>query len=414
MAARVIAADAGAAAQLLPHDLLQRAPPDLPASLQARFDTGLAIFNTPFQAGTAAPRRVSGLGPRYNSLACDACHNSGGRGSVPEGPEQPAQATVHARVRDSKAASSHAYVMRLGAIAGVDPDARVRVIWSSREGRYADGERYTLREPRLELSTPRADLAEIEATSLRIPTALAGLGLLQAIPQASLCPAAGRDTQGLTGRCAQVHDVHGRLRMGRFGWKATQADVESQTADALAVEMGIVTRWHAPLEQSGAPAEMRDEDLAALVFLQSASLAPPAHNDRADAHEHGHELFRAFRCDTCHRESWMTAEVPDAPWLSHRHISPYTDLRLHDLGPGLAAAGGEGDASAAEWRTAPLWGLSLTGRIGLGRTYLHDGRARDLAEAILWHGGEAQDSHDRFAAASAADRDALVRFLGSL
>lgn len=285
---------------------------------------------------------------------------------------------------------------------------------------------------------PRADLMEIEATSLRIPTSLAGLGLLQAIPQTSLCPATGHNTDGLTGRCALVRDVHGRLRMGRFGWKATQADVESQTADALATEMGIVTRWHAPPEQMGAPAEMRDEDLAALVFLQSTAVAPPGPQtivppppgprrgasgqlgarDQANPGEaqpeRGHELFRAFRCDTCHRESWMTAEVSDAPWLSHRRISPYTDLRLHDLGPGLAAAGGEGAASATEWRTAPLWGLSLTGRIGLGRTYLHDGRARDLAEAILWHSGEAQDSRDRFAAAPAADRDVLVHFLGSL
>ncbi len=304
--------------------------------------------------------------------------------------------------------------MRLNANPGVPADAQVRVRWLEHMGRFADGERYALREPQLEVTGSRADLGALQATSLRIAPPLAGLGWLQAIPEQELCPPPENNPLRLTGRCARVRDVRGQLRMGRFGWKAQQADVESQTADALATEMGIVSRWHSPPEQPGAAAEISDGDLAALVFFQSNAQPPGFAATDFRSGQPGQQIFHHFGCGGCHRDSWQTGSVPGAPWRSNRRISPYTDLRLHDLGPGLAAASGEGDATDREWRTAPLWGLSLTGRIGRGRTYLHDGRARNLSEAILWHGGEAQPSQERFVAATAADRRELLLFLESL
>ena len=125
-------------------------------------------------------------------------------------------------------------------------------------------------------------------------------------------------------------------------------------------------------------------------------------------------MFTALGCAACHTPRWQTGDVADLPELAHQTVAPYTDLLLHDLGPGLADARPEGDATGAEWRTAPLWGLGLLREVSGEVHLLHDGRARTPEQAILWHGGEAQAARDRFVAASRAERALLLGFLDSL
>ncbi len=157
------------------------------------------------------------------------------------------------------------------------------------------------------------------------------------------------------------------------------------------------------------------DDLFKLVAFYSQNLAVPARRKPDDAQVlKGKELFYRIGCASCHQPKFLTGEVSGQPHLSRQLIYPYTDMLLHDMGEGLADNRPEGEASGNEWRTPPLWGIGLTKIVSGHTLFLHDGRARNLTEAILWHGGEAQASRDAFTKLSKADRDALIAFVSSL
>ena len=161
-------------------------------------------------------------------------------------------------------------------------------------------------------------------------------------------------------------------------------------------------------------AELGD-DLFKLVSFYSHNLAVPPRRDPSNPNVlKGKELFYSIGCATCHKPKFVTGDVPDQPHLSHQLIWPYTDLLLHDMGEGLADNRPEGEASGTEWRTAPLWGVGLTAVVSGHTLLLHDGRARNLLEAVMWHGGEAQGARDAVQGMSGEDREALLAFLGSL
>jgi CxxC motif-containing protein (DUF1111 family) len=220
--------------------------------------------------------------------------------------------------------------------------------------------------------------------------------------------------------------------LGRFGWKAGVPTVAQQAAEAFAGDIGISTTMmpfpsgdctekqadclNAPngASEKYQNAEVGD-DLFKLVTFYSQNLAVPARRD-PDVPEilKGKQLFYASGCAACHKPKFITGEVPGQPHLSQQLIWPYTDMLLHDMGEGLADNRPEGAASGSEWRTPPLWGIGLTETVSGHTLFLHDGRARNLTEAILWHGGEGQDARDKFAALSKADREALIAFVNSL
>ncbi len=237
------------------------------------------------------------------------------------------------------------------------------------------------------------------ARGLRTPPSLIGLGLLEAVPEDEILAWADPDDvngDGVSGRPNRVRDpVTGQLALGRFGWKATQPTVRSQSATAFAEDLGVTST----------ASELTDHNLDRVAFYLKA-LAVPARRDWTEPEVvHGQRLFSEVGCGSCHRSR---IEV------SGDVIRPYTDLLVHDMGHSLADGVVEGEASGREWRTAPLWGLGLletvSGPVGL----LHDGRARTMEEAILWHGGEAAVSRDGFRSLSETDRQALLAFLQSL
>ncbi|HMK42061.1 MAG TPA: di-heme oxidoredictase family protein, partial [Methyloceanibacter sp.] len=225
---------------------------------------------------------------------------------------------------------------------------------------------------------------------------------------------------------------HQKLMLGRFGWKEGIPTITQQAAEAFNGDIGLSTtlipkgsgdctekeaaclaapNGNSPKYQN---VEVGD-DLFNMVVFYSKNLAVPARR-KADDPEilQGKQVFYQIGCIGCHKPKFMTGDAPGQPHLSHQLIYPYTDLLLHDMGEGLADNRPEGDASGKEWRTAPLWGIGLTGTVNGHTLFLHDGRARNLTEAILWHGGEAQASRDKFAALPAADRARLVAFVNSL
>jgi CxxC motif-containing protein (DUF1111 family) len=259
---------------------------------------------------------------------------------------------------------------------------------------------------------------------------------VEAIPEAdirALADAQGTNKDGISGRTNEVWSESKKsVQLGRFGWKAGQATILDQSASAAAGDIGLSnplaphpagdcteTQTACLSAPNGNSERLGGFELSAelldLVTFYSQNLAVPARREASDATVlKGKALFHSAGCATCHQPSFTTGTVEGQPHLSGQLIWPYGDFLLHDMGEGLADNRPEGDADGREWRTAPLWGVGLT-QVVSGHTFLlHDGRARNVEEAILWHGGEAQNARDAYAALSAQERQALVKFVNSL
>ena len=264
--------------------------------------------------------------------------------------------------------------------------------------------------------------------SPRVAPQMIGLGLLEAVPEEDILARADPDDadgDGISGRPNRVlSEETGAPMLGRFGWKAGQPTIREQSASAFSGDIGISTAvlpdgWGECTEaQAGcraAPhggAPEADDTVLDLVTFYSRNLAVPARRDLDDPEVlRGKALFYEAGCAACHAPKFVTARLPDRPEQSFQLIWPYSDLLLHDMGEGLADHRPEARASGTEWRTAPLWGIGLTETVTGRASFLHDGRARTLLEAVLWHGGEAQAARDRVVAMDAGEREALVRFL---
>jgi CxxC motif-containing protein (DUF1111 family) len=299
------------------------------------------------------------------------------------------------------------------------------------------GETVTLRRPRYSVTDlAYGDLDPATTLSPRMTPPMIGLGLIEAIHESNVVALADpedADGDGISGRAALVRDgKSGKLALGRFGWKAQSATVRRQSAEAFANDIGISSP-DVPLSHGDCTAAQADclampdgaqkrlgeteapDPVLALVTFYAENLAVPARRKASFAETlAGKKVFYETGCTACHNPKFVTRRDARDHALSFQLIWPYSDLLLHDMGEGLADGQQVGLASGREWRTPPLWGIGLTETVS-GHTYfLHDGRARSLTEAILWHGGEAAPARDRFADLEKADRDALLTFLESL
>ncbi len=394
-----------------------------------RFALGRSFFKLPWIAAPASVTARDGLGPLFAANACQACHVGNGRGHPPMRADEPVTAATVLTARRDDELPHYGAQLQTRAIAPLRPEASVRVQWNLHRVRFPDGSTRELRSPAVEVSGWQygAPVKPVRA-SLRIAPAMIGLGLLEAIPAADIeRHAAAQRTAGGGGFPNRVTDLaSGAQVLGRFGWKAGQPSVRQQSLKAFAEDLGITsalfpadacTEMHGgcrQMPQGGSP-ELEPGIGEAVVFHVS-HLAPPARRRTDDPGVvAGESLFHAAGCAGCHRPRWRTGAVPGFPALSGREILPYTDLLLHDMGEGLADGMRDGLASGRHWRTAPLWGLGHTHAVsGAKAGFLHDGRARDLVEAILWHGGEAGASRNAWMALPAVDRDRVIRFLESL
>lgn len=286
------------------------------------------------------------------------------------------------------------------------------------EGNYPDGEAYTLRKPIYAFSGEAAAYY-----SVRTAPQLIGLGLLEAIPDETLLELADpcdENNDGISGRVRAVasRTEAGKLLSGRFGYKASQPSVLYQIGVALNRDMGIASSLFPVLDGTSVPSPASSHmsaDELELMRRYVSLLGVPARRDlSSESALQGEAVFTDIGCSDCHVPSLTTDARHPYAELRNQTISPYSDLLLHDLGPGLADNLNEVGASGSEWRTAPLWGIGLTRGVSGDEAYLHDGRARTLEEAILWHGGEAQTSTDAFKQLSKAERDAIIHFLESL
>lgn len=426
----------------------------LTADQAMRFRLGDSFFRRLWVSAPASTQAADGLGPLFNARSCQRCHVGDGRGHLPDGTVGSDSFFLRLSVpprteedRQALASGRQAVIpdpvygtqLQTASVQGHPAEGQVQIDWTERQVRLADGQWVSLRQPHYRiLGLAYGPLDPQAMISPRVAPPMIGLGLLEAVPEADLLTREDpedRDGDGISGRANRVWDhAAGAVRLGRFGWKAGQPTLDQQNQSAFNGDIGLST----PLfpKASGDCTAAQADCLAApsgnspqydtlevpqtvtdLVLFYTRTLSGPARN-RADATDpqvlRGKALFRASGCAACHTPQQRTATTGVDPVVAGQTIWPYTDLLLHDMGEGLADDRPEGLADGREWRTPPLWGLGLTEVVSPRAGYLHDGRARTVLEAILWHGGEASAARARVQALSAADRAALLAFLKSL
>ena len=419
------------------------------------FKIGNAIFRKSWISAPSSTDASDGLGPLFNSRACQNCHLKDGRGHPPFSTDVPddsgsmlVRLSVPAATEEEKDRIAGHSVNSIPdptyggqlqdrSIQGIAAEGKLKIDYQERNVKLADGETVSLRVPGYSLT----DLAYGPASpdimiSPRVAPPMIGLGLLEAVPEEQVLANADPDDateDGISGKPNRVWSrEHNKVMLGRFGWKAGVPTIAQQAAEAFAGDIGLATTMmpfpsgdctekektcleapngNSPKYQN---VEVGDE-LFNLVAFYSQNLAVPARRKPDDPQVlKGKELFYVLGCARCHQPKFVTGDVQGQPHLSHQLIWPYTDMLLHDMGEGVADGRPEGAATGSEWRTPPLWGIGLTETVSGHTLFLHDGRARNLTEAILWHGGEGQAARDKFAALSKTDRDALLAFVNSL
>lgn len=406
------------------------------------FSVGNSFFRNPWVIAPSSTDARDGLGALFNTNSCQGCHIKDGRGHPPQLGETSISLFLRLAVpadpeKDADMLQQHGFMphpvygsqLQTAAIPGFKPEAELVIDWIPREEVLADGTRVTLREPAYRIENPQyGPLSADVLISPRVAPPMIGLGLLQNIPEEQILAAADphdSDNDGISGTANRVWDKAAKTTtLGRFGLKASEPTVMQQSMGAFAGDMGLTSTLSpvtdctpsqgCEVAPHGGEPEVSDE-VAGFIDFYASSLAVPARRNMDDPQvQAGARLFNQSQCAACHTPRHITGEAPGRPDLSHQTIWPYTDLLLHDMGPGLADGRDEFLADGNEWRTPPLWGIGLTQQINPRAGFLHDGRAETLEQAILWHGGEAQASADLYRAMPAQERTALIRFLESL
>lgn len=419
-----------------------------------RFQMGNSLFRKDWVSSPSSTQASDGLGPLFNARSCQACHVKDGRGTVPGfDPVERTDAVallmrlaVPARDAEDQRRIDTGELLFLTdpvygsqlqnfSVAGLPTEGRLEIEYEPITVKLNGGETATLMKPTYRIDNlgygPMHPQVQF---SPRLAQPMIGLGLLEAVHEADiLANAATEKRDGIRGKANWVIDARtGKPALGRFNWKASQPTVAQQSAVAFSNDMGLSTPMFPShygectekqpecfklphgaqphLGEHEVPGELMD-----LVADYSTNLAVPQRRDVDDARVlAGKKLFYEANCVACHVPKYVTRRDAARPEHRFQLIWPYTDLLLHDMGDGLADGVSEGQASGREWRTAPLWGIGLTKTVNPNATWLHDGRARTLLEAILWHGGQAQAARDRVVEMTPDERADLVRFLESL
>ncbi|MBV7523812.1 MULTISPECIES: di-heme oxidoredictase family protein [Pseudomonas] len=420
---------------------------NLPPSRRVDFSVGNSFFRSPWVIAPSTTTARDGLGPLFNTNACQGCHIKDGRGHPPT-PDDVNAVSMLVRLSIPDAPAYAKVIEQLGvvpepvyggqfqdmSVPGVAPEGKVRVDYTAVPVRFKDGTEIELRKPSLNITQlGYGPMHPDTRFSARVAPPMIGLGLLEAIPEEAIlanAEAQAKANNGISGRPNRVwDDALQKTVPGRFGWKAGQPNLNQQNVHAFSGDMGLTTSLR-PLDDctdaqtackqtpsgNGPDGEPEVSDnILRLVLFYSRNLAVPARRDvNAPEVLAGKTLFYQAGCQSCHTPKYTTAANAAEPELANQVIRPYSDLLLHDMGDGLADNRSEFQASGREWRTPPLWGIGLTQAVSGHTQFLHDGRARNLLEAVLWHGGEATAAQQQVLSFNAEQRAALLAFLNSL
>jgi CxxC motif-containing protein (DUF1111 family) len=427
--------------------------PRLSGGSQTTFDAGSGAFDHSFEglsvhdqlihdigdkefslAFVTAPAPLNpGLGPLYNNISCGSCHQSQGSGTPPT-PGQPA-GLASLLMRISYGVDEHGgpgpvpgfgLQLQNNAIYGTQKEADFTVNYILQTFTYPNGDSVQLHKPVYTISNSYAGLPGGLLMSPRLPPEVFGMGLLENIGDATIIAMSNQamfDTTIIPGHPNYVWDVvKNQMVVGRFGHKAERSDLAQQIGVALNEDIGITNKIF-PVENCYGQPQFKDDNMHpeisdslfnCLVYYLKTIQVPARRNVTDPTVLRGEQLFKQAKCSGCHRQTIVTDVNVAFPQVSNQTIHPYTDLLLHDLGPGLADGRPVYSANGSEFRTCPLWGIGLTQVVTGQTSFLHDGRAATLEQAILWHGGEASYSQNFFVHLPKNDRIALLAFLNSL
>lgn len=409
---------------------LGHAVPGLNAHDSRFHSLGDAGFSQTFITDPAP--RFGGLGPVFNNVSCISCHHNDGKGTPTAGTVTSSMLMrVSTGINNEHggpgAVSGYGNQIQDLSVHGVAPEAKVSITYTDKIVSYPDGTTVTLRMPSYALLNTYAGI-DPHQLSPRLAPPVFGLGLLECIPEATIAgfaQANRQNTNGIKGHANYVYNPQTkRTELGRFGLKANTATLYVQVASAYQQDMGI-TNTLFPLESCYGQPQMSavfnpgqpnlpDSILNEVVFYVK-SLAVPARRNVADAIvKRGQQLFTQIACAGCHIPTMRTGIDFSLPQISNQRIHPYTDLLLHDMGADLADGYTDYLAGGNDWKTPALWGVGLFDKTNGTAYYLHDGRARTIEEAILWHGGEAANARNGFMQLSSEDRQAVIKFIRSL
>lgn len=394
-----------------------------PAILQGteRFNfhiDGHAQFHTTFDL--LDPKQPAKIGPLFNHTSCVGCHVNDGKGPVKFSPGGEGSAMlVKVSLKGLNADGSPKNIpgtpeqIQDHQVSGKSP-YRITLKFTEVPGKYPDGKTYSLRKPYLSFVIPGVDKNKV-VSSLRMTPSVIGMGLLEQVPDSTIEAMADpfdNNGDGISGRVNYVLDLETNTKkIGRFGFRASNPSLLQQSAAALFHDMGVTSSL---INDTAAEPEITDENLEKMVFYQQVPGVTAAVNQSDPDVIAGKEIFKNINCSGCHVMTLSTG-ASSIPELANQTFHPFTDLLLHDMGPGLADKRAEFSAKGSEWRTTPLWGLSTHKGLTKAKAgYLHDGRARTIEEAIHWHDGEAKASRKAFRSLNAEDRARLIKFVLSL
>lgn len=400
------------------------------------FFVGNSLFNQNWVTAPASTTARDGLGPMFNARSCSGCHFKDGRGRAPEFFSEKSTGfllRLHGLGQNSNGASipdpNYGGQLQDQAILGVDAEGEVKITYEEIVAAFGDGASYNLRKPTYAVEGAKYGAISAPILSPRVAQQMCGVGLLEAISESDILANADEfdaDGDGISGKPNYAWDNEKDVkRLGRFGWKAGQVNLINQNSAAFLGDLGVTSDIFPDENCTDAEQACQDAvnggepeliyDRLLDVTSYSQTLAVPARRNHLDLDVlNGKRLFFEIGCESCHKSKITTGTHPTINALSNQLIRPYTDMLLHDMGDGLADGAKEFDANGNEWRTPPLWGIGLFETVNGHTNYLHDGRARNLTEAILWHGGEAEMSKDAFKELTKEERDQVIQFLNSL
>ncbi len=424
--------------------------PNLPWGISAAFDRGDGVFERPFKASRMGldSWNADGLGPHFNHNSCEACHQADGRAKPPSGPNEKMEGiflriSIPGEGIHGQPMATHpgfGYQIADRGVNGVPAEADTRLSWLEMPGKFPDGTEFSLRKPEYHIFDPaNVKVHPQSVIEARIANPVFGLGLLEAIPESTIlewADEADGNGDGISGKPNYAWNPEkGQEELGRFGWKANNSSIRMQSADAAFNDIGITNPMFRELTSDQYPdfktyqncrpeqtecleaydsgeLEMTEAQLQDMVAYLQFLAVPYRRSIEDPVALKGEQLFADSGCVACHKTNVMTGGHQQVR-LNGQLIHPYTDLLLHDMGPGLS---GRPDfrAEKQEWRTAPLWGIGLTETVNGHTNFLHDGRARNLQEAILWHGGEAEKAKQNYMNLEKENREAILAFLNTL
>ncbi|MBK9502725.1 MAG: thiol oxidoreductase [Leptospiraceae bacterium] len=391
-----------------------------------KFNRGNQVFKATWANDGKTP--FQGLGPLMNSNSCNGCHFLGGRGKN----KAKLETEFHSMAFKFQTDEFDNYGFQIQD-KSIDPrkisiEAKIDVTFIEREGRFPDGEKYSLREPKYSFSNWNYAKPKEFSFSPRVAPVIYGMGLLSLIPHEvleSLEDVEDKDKDGISGKINRVFNHRTQqTEIGRFGWKANQPDIHQLIATALLEDLGITSRLFP--KQNCSKEEVKcnqaqpfgsEIDPNSFEDLEYYSLlvgVPATRIANESFFAEGKDLFIKIGCASCHKTEFKTGVNSDYPELSRQTIHPYTDLLLHDMGEELSDGFKDGLANGREWRTSPLWGIGLYLSVSQHSNLLQDGRARDIQEAILWHEGESKQAKESYKKLNKSDREKVLKFLQSL